>query len=454
LDETQSKVSIVMPVWNKIEYIDMMLDSIYNQLWDNIELIMVNDGATDGTREKLAEWEFKLIKRGYEVIILDQENQGIPSAVKTGLMQITGDYVCLVDCDDELDPEYVSIMADWLDNHQEDMWVACTYNEFKKTDGQHKTISTTDSTFISQPPNMMEKYLLSGYSSVIWIYLVRVKYFRECRVLETFITDIRSTQEPGYLMPLIIGNGRLNVIDRPLYNYNKCQSGTCVHKTASQAMEFHDLLMNMQISMINSLNISSLIKKKWCILAELYHKTILILILNNFKNTSGHITQLAKQALFLINTYFAPSPCLSIDHIIDKDFKSLTFAFEDCILKIKPQILPEKIDRIVCLGALGNYGRELIPKLIHLGYNLTDLWDSSASSTDAICDMLVSVPDMSSLTAGDIVLILPRKKNILDELLYEVKKGKANTVLYGFDIDRLISSKMYPQFYNDYSFIV
>ena len=96
----QSKVSIVVPVYNKIEYIDMMLKSVYDQLWDNIELILVNDGATDGTRERLTEWEPKFRDRGYEVVITDQENQGISVAVRNGMLCMSGVFFCSVDCDD------------------------------------------------------------------------------------------------------------------------------------------------------------------------------------------------------------------------------------------------------------------------------------------------------------------------------------------------------------------
>ena len=67
---------MVVPCYNKVEYIGEMLDSVIAQKWDNIEVILVNDGSTDGTREAIAEYEPKLKTRGYETVIIDQENAG------------------------------------------------------------------------------------------------------------------------------------------------------------------------------------------------------------------------------------------------------------------------------------------------------------------------------------------------------------------------------------------
>ena len=111
----QSKVSMVMPCYNKVDYIGEMFQSIVDQVWNNIELILVNDGSTDGTREVIAKWEPKFKERGYEVVIVDQENAGVCAAPKAGLERISGGYVSVVDADDMLAREYVSVMAGWLE---------------------------------------------------------------------------------------------------------------------------------------------------------------------------------------------------------------------------------------------------------------------------------------------------------------------------------------------------
>ena len=121
----QSKVSMIVTCYNKVKYIGEMFDSIISQEWNNIELILVNDGSTDGTRDVITEYESKFYKRGYDVVIIDQENEGVCAATKAGLSCITGKYVCIVDADDELDPKYISTMAGWLEEHNDTDYCIC-----------------------------------------------------------------------------------------------------------------------------------------------------------------------------------------------------------------------------------------------------------------------------------------------------------------------------------------
>lgn len=78
-------VSMVVPCYNKVNYIGEFFQSVYDQVWDNIELILVNDGSTDGTREIIRQWEPRFVRRGYSVQIIDQENRGVFGAIKAGL---------------------------------------------------------------------------------------------------------------------------------------------------------------------------------------------------------------------------------------------------------------------------------------------------------------------------------------------------------------------------------
>ena len=136
MTKPQSKTSMVIPCYNKEESISRMFDSILAQEWDNIELILVNDGSTDGTRGIITEYEPKFLERGYEVVIIDQDNQDVAAAVRNGLLRVTGEYVCQVDADDELDPRYVSMMAGWLDEHLWYEWAA----KFEALDVKRKPV--------------------------------------------------------------------------------------------------------------------------------------------------------------------------------------------------------------------------------------------------------------------------------------------------------------------------
>ena len=90
------KVSVIVPVYNVKSYLNECLDSLLSQTLDGIEIIMVNDGSTDGSESVAAEYadrysNFKLINR---------ENGGLSAARNTGLDMAKGKYVYFLDSDD------------------------------------------------------------------------------------------------------------------------------------------------------------------------------------------------------------------------------------------------------------------------------------------------------------------------------------------------------------------
>ena len=91
-----SKISIIVAVYNVEKYLKRSLDSILNQSYKNIEVIIVNDGSTDNSRnicEKYAEL-YSNIK------VIHKENGGLSSARNIGIENATGEYIGFVDSDD------------------------------------------------------------------------------------------------------------------------------------------------------------------------------------------------------------------------------------------------------------------------------------------------------------------------------------------------------------------
>ena len=89
-------VSIIVPVYNVEQYLMRCVDSILNQSYKNIEVILVNDGSTDNSLEVCK----VLAKKDKRVKIVNQQNLGLSEARNTGLKNATGDYIGFVDSDD------------------------------------------------------------------------------------------------------------------------------------------------------------------------------------------------------------------------------------------------------------------------------------------------------------------------------------------------------------------
>jgi glycosyltransferase involved in cell wall biosynthesis len=98
LEVRQPKVSVVMPVFNTQEYVGRAIQSIVQQDLEDWELILVNDGSTDGSLAILEDW----VRRDTRLRVINQKNQGLSGARNTGISAAKGVYIYFMDSDDIL----------------------------------------------------------------------------------------------------------------------------------------------------------------------------------------------------------------------------------------------------------------------------------------------------------------------------------------------------------------
>ena len=101
------KVSIVIPIYNSEKYLQTCLDSILAQTLKEIEIIAVNDGSKDRSREIIEEYQ----KRYPSTIhVINKENGGMSDARNKGVEKATGEYISFVDSDDYIEPTMLEKM--------------------------------------------------------------------------------------------------------------------------------------------------------------------------------------------------------------------------------------------------------------------------------------------------------------------------------------------------------
>lgn len=98
-------VSVIVPVYNVEDYLARCIDSIINQSYRNIEIIVINDGSTDGSLDFLNRYSDSRLK------IISKDNGGLSSARNEGLKYATGDYITFVDSDDWINVSMIEIMV-------------------------------------------------------------------------------------------------------------------------------------------------------------------------------------------------------------------------------------------------------------------------------------------------------------------------------------------------------
>lgn len=116
------KVSVIVPVYNVENYIEKCLDSLVNQTLQDIEIIVVNDGSTDGSKDKIQ----KYLQKYDNIKYLEKENGGLSDARNFGMPHATGEYIAFLDSDDYVELDIYEKMYEIAQKENSDM-VECDF---------------------------------------------------------------------------------------------------------------------------------------------------------------------------------------------------------------------------------------------------------------------------------------------------------------------------------------
>lgn len=127
------KVSVIIPAYNAQSEIGRCLNSIINQVYKNIEIIIIDDASKDNTRDIIK----KYTQKDNRIIPFYQTvNKGVSASRNTGLMAATGDYIIFVDSDDEMIPSAIRRMVDAANKYNSDFVDSYHLFEYTKPNGK------------------------------------------------------------------------------------------------------------------------------------------------------------------------------------------------------------------------------------------------------------------------------------------------------------------------------
>lgn len=132
-------VSVIIPVYNVADFVREAIDSVVNQTYKNLEIIIVDDGSTDGSGTVCDEY-----KTDSRVKVIHQENRGLSGARNTGLDAMTGDIVVFLDSDDAFYPQMIETMVAEMQRSDADI-VICDFKWDDRTSGlERKSYSSEE----------------------------------------------------------------------------------------------------------------------------------------------------------------------------------------------------------------------------------------------------------------------------------------------------------------------
>ena len=203
-------VSIIVPVYNVEKYLDRCVESIVNQTYKNLEIILVDDGSPDNCPAMCDEWA----KKDNRIKVIHKENGGLSDARNFGIEVFTGDYILFVDSDDYIDLTMVEKMVCRIENDNTDMCV-CTFATFK--DGEEPNRNYNKQNEIITAEEALFRLTQKEYN----VYFV----IACCKLIKReVISDLRFVKgkihEDEFMCHHLIGNCKtISCIYEPLYFY-------------------------------------------------------------------------------------------------------------------------------------------------------------------------------------------------------------------------------------------
>ena len=134
------KVSVIVPIYNVEKYLRQCLDSIRNQEFTDFEVLMIDDGSPDNSRDICREYE----KEDERFHYFHQENGGLSAARNYGIREAKGEYICFVDSDDMISRRYLQVLYESIEKYHADMvfgYFKKFYDETEIVDDEKKEVS-------------------------------------------------------------------------------------------------------------------------------------------------------------------------------------------------------------------------------------------------------------------------------------------------------------------------
>lgn len=234
-------VSVIIPCFNSEKFIDISIRSVYEQDYSYIELIVVDDGSTDNSKERILAWEERFEQKGYSFRYIYQDNRGLGGAIDTGLKYVNGKYLSLLDADDYLLQGSIAKRAAFLDEHEDYAGVRTNGWMLKGTD----KIPFTSSPNEKSNTDYFNALFFDGAPNWAGSYMVRTDLLFDFYP-DRSIYPSRSGQNMQIILPVAYKR-KFGMIDEPLMVYvlhenSLSQVGASEVKNAKDDKNFYGYL--------------------------------------------------------------------------------------------------------------------------------------------------------------------------------------------------------------------
>lgn len=243
-------VSIIVPIYNVEKYLDRCIQSVLNQSYENLEIILVDDGSPDRSSEICDEYR----KSDQRIIVVHKENGGLSDARNAGLILAKGKYIIFLDSDDYIEHTMVEDAVTVLEKNNSDIVIWGYYADFVDEDENLISSKTIN-------PSISGNYLKSDFYEVtITNEIIGIlgyawnKMYKKSLLLNNdfkFTKGLSLIEDIEFNGPVLTSAERITFIEKPYVHYMQRSRETLGTKFYENYYELKKMAMNTVESMLS-----------------------------------------------------------------------------------------------------------------------------------------------------------------------------------------------------------
>lgn len=203
------KISIIIPVFGVELYLNRCIESVVNQKYSNLEIILIDDGSPDNCPTICDEWA----ERDERIVVIHKKNGGLSDARNIGLKIATGELVGFVDSDDWISPEMYQLLYENMLENDSDI-SACGVKMIWEDQTQNTYLTPTGNYILNRKEAMEAIISESILKQPVWYKLYKAE------VIHNIFFPVSKHNEDVFWSYLAIGNAnKISVFDTPCYYY-------------------------------------------------------------------------------------------------------------------------------------------------------------------------------------------------------------------------------------------
>ena len=223
---TSDLVSVVIPVYNSEKFLEECLDSILTQTYQNIEIIVVDDGSTDSSPDILERYSDK-------INIISQKNQGLASALNLGISKMKGDWFKWFSPDDVMHSNTIKTLIDETKNHSDNIILYSNWNIIDDTGNTLREFHESNYNELSEFDFNLR--LLDGQQINVNTTLIPAIFLKKYGIRE--LDEPVAIDYDFFLRSALLHDVKFHLISQPLVNY-RIHSAQLSHKNISKTLNY------------------------------------------------------------------------------------------------------------------------------------------------------------------------------------------------------------------------